>query len=462
MNEPRPEPSAHVLVVDDDGAVGAVMGAQLRQAGYAVTVVSSGERALAALEETPFGVVLTDLRMPAMDGRKLMGEIHARWPGLPVVLLTAHGTVAIAVEAMKAGAADFVQKPFDREELLFVVAKALTGGKSTLESAPKVPEEKTLFGRSGAMGELRELITRAARSTATVLVQGESGTGKELVARAIHDGSSRRDKPFIKLHCAAFPDTLLESELFGYEKGAFTGASQRKPGRIELAHEGTLFLDEIGDITPATQVKLLRVLQEREIERLGGTKPVKVDVRFVAATHRDLPAMVAARTFREDLYYRLSVVPLEIPPLRARPGDVGELALHFASLQRDSNGRVAELDEAAIARLSAEKWPGNVRQLQNFIERVVVLSDGPRITLADVERELRRGGSAWGAPAASGAPVAMPTSPHSTLEAAVSQAGRDAVREALAKANGNKTLAARILGVSRRALYYKLEELGLD
>ena len=442
---------AHVLVVDDDVAVGTVMGAQLRQAGYAVTVVPSAERALAALDDAPFGVVLTDVRMPKMDGRALMAEVHARCPELPVVLVTAHATVSLAVDSMKAGAADFVQKPFDREELLFVVAKALEGGRRAVDSVPEVSEDKGLFGASPAMAGVRDLVARAARSMATVLVSGESGTGKELIARAIHDESPRREKPFIKLSCAAFPDTLLESELFGYEKGAFTGASQRKPGRIELAHEGTLFLDEIGDITPATQVKLLRVLQEREIERLGGSKPVKVDVRFVAATHRDLPAMVASGAFREDLYYRLAVVPLEVPPLRARQGDIEDLAGRFARSHLGRTGEPATFEAPALARLAAEKWPGNVRQLQNFVERVVVFSDAARITLDDVERELRRG-----------APQAAHEPQKPTLEAAVQQAGRDAVKEALARANGNKTLAARILGVSRRALYYKLEELGLS
>jgi two-component system, NtrC family, response regulator AtoC len=284
-------------------------------------------------------------------------------------------------------------------------------------------------------------------------VQGESGTGKELIARAIHDGGSRHTKPFIKLHCAAFPDTLLESELFGYEKGAFTGAAQRKPGRVELADQGTLFLDEIGDITPATQVKLLRVLQEREIERLGGTKPVKVDVRFVAATHRDLPAMVAAGQFREDLYYRLNVIPLDVPPLRARPGDIELLATRFAEGHAQATGRPIVLENAVLTRLASQKWPGNVRQLQNFVERLVVLSDGPTITVSDLERELVRAGGP--VPSSSAGPAQV------TLESVVQNAGREAVREALARAKGNKTLAARLLGVSRRALYYKLEELEL-
>ncbi|HEX7603284.1 MAG TPA: sigma-54 dependent transcriptional regulator, partial [Polyangiaceae bacterium] len=293
-----------------------------------------------------------------------------------------------------------------------------------------------------------------APGTATVLVLGESGTGKELVARALHEGSPRRGKPFVKLNCAALPDALLESELFGYEKGAFTGAVVRKPGRVELADGGTLFLDEIGDITPHMQVKLLRVLQEREFERLGGTVTVKVDVRFIAATHRDLPDLVAKGQFREDLYYRLNVVPIQLPPLRARPEDIAPLALRFTALHAKSNGKRISLGASAIARLEREAWPGNVRQLQNIIERLVVLSDGPTIEARDVERQL--------GPRPTTPPVAAKEPDKgASLEAAVSETEREAIRNALAHADGNRTVAARILGVSRRALYYKLEEHGI-
>ncbi|HEU4404851.1 MAG TPA: sigma-54 dependent transcriptional regulator [Polyangiaceae bacterium] len=440
-----------VLIVDDDAAVGTVLGALLRQAGFASHHERSGEAALAALERRAFDAAITDVRMPGIDGLALLARLRRGWPELPVIMLTAHGTVGLAVEAMKAGAADFVQKPFDREELLFVVRKALAGGRRAAEAAPEPPEPpgaaRELVGEGEAMREVRALVDRAARSTATVLVLGESGTGKGLVAQAIHEQSARRGKPFVRLHCGALPDGLLESELFGYEKGAFTGAVGRKPGRVELAEGGTLFLDEIGDVTPAMQVKLLRVLQEREYERLGGSQTLKADVRFVAATHRDLGAMAARGEFREDLYYRLNVIPLTIPPLRARPEDITALALGFAR----AHGPGVTLAPDALALLAAQRWPGNVRQLQNFVERLVVLSDGPAIGRADVERELaRKTGLAPPEPDAPAGPA--------RLDASVREAEKLALKNALDKAGGNRTLAARLLGVSRRTLYNKLDE----
>lgn len=443
-----------ILIVDDDAAVGTVLGALLRQAGLSFHHALSGEAALAALERRAFDAAITDLRMPGMDGLDLLARLRRAWPELPVVMLTAHGTVQLAVEAMKAGAVDFVQKPFDRAELLFVVRKALAGGDRAAEAAPEPPEPtggtRELIGGGEAMREVRVLIDRASRSTATVLVLGESGTGKGLVARAIHDQSARAGMPFVRLHCGALPDSLLESELFGYEKGAFTGAVSRKPGRFELAEKGTLFLDEIGDITPATQVKLLRVLQEREYERLGGSQTLVADVRFIAATHRDLGAMVARGAFREDLYYRLNVIPLAIPPLRARPEDVEALARSFAR----SHGPGVTIAPDALALLAAQWWPGNVRQLQNFVERVVVLSDGPSLGRADVERELAR---------KVGLPSQDAGEPGSTLrlDASVREAEKSALQGALDKARGNRTLAARLLGVSRRTLYNKLDEYGM-
>ncbi len=448
-----------VLTVDDDAAMGKVLGALLAQAGFEPRHVRSAAEALGELATRPFDLVVTDLRMPGMDGMALLAEIASRSPDVPVVMLTAHGTVPLAVDAMRAGAVDFVLKPFDREELLFVIKKAIAGAARAAEALPESPRSTTeLLGDSAAMREVHGVIRRAAPGTATVLVLGESGTGKELVARAIHDQSPRREKPMVKLNCGALPDTLLESELFGYEKGAFTGAVTRKPGRVELADGGTLFLDEIGDITPHMQVKLLRVLQEREIERLGGTGPIAVDVRFVAATHRDLDDMVAKGEFREDLYYRLSVVPLHLPPLRSRAEDIAPLARRFANVHAKSNAKQISLGDSAIARLEREAWPGNVRQLQNFIERLVVLSDGPIIEASDVERELapRRGVSA---PATSS--VAAPRTDATSLDSARRDAEKETIRNALARADGNRTVAARILGVSRRSLYYKLEEYGL-
>jgi DNA-binding NtrC family response regulator len=437
-----------ILVVDDDLAMGQVLTALLSQAELEADHVNGGAEAILRLEKRPYDLVLTDLRMPGMDGMTLLGEIARLWPGLPVIMLTAHGNVPLAVEAMKAGAAEFMLKPFDREELVFVVQKVLAGAERANARAPALPTAAKMSGDSAAMHEVMDLVRRAAPGTATVLLLGESGTGKELVAHAIHEASSRKAKPFVKLNCGALPDALLESELFGYEKGAFTGAATRKPGRIELAHEGTLFLDEIGDVTVPMQVKLLRVLQEREIERLGGTSTIKVDVRFLAATHRNLPDMVQKGLFREDLFYRLNVVPIHLPPLRSRSEDIAPLAKKFAAEHAKANARDTALDAAALERLSREAWPGNVRQLQNFIERLVVLCEGPIITATDVERELGRIAPA-SAPQVEG---------EGALDATRKGAEKEAIRTALARAGGNRTVAARILGLSRRGLYYKLDE----
>jgi two-component system response regulator AtoC len=399
------------------------------------------------------------MRMPGMDGMQLLGKIQEQWPDLPVIVLTAHGTVPLAVEAMRAGAADFLLKPFDREQIVYVVRKALHAASHADERTAAAPSAERAIPASDspAMRDVLELVARAARSTATVLVRGESGTGKELAARAIHDQSPRSAGPFVVIHCAALPDALLESELFGYEKGAFTGAACRKPGRIELAAGGTLFLDEIGDVGLQTQVKLLRVLQERAFERLGGTETIKVDVRFVAATHQDLEAMVRAKTFREDLFYRLNVVPIVMPPLRARAEDIGPLVARFiATFGAEAGKPGVAIEPDAVDRLRVEPWPGNVRQLQNFIERLVVLADGAVVSLADVERELSRS-AAISSPHAVAA--AAPSS--SKLDDRRRDAERDALREALDRVGGNRSLAARILGVSRRTLYNKLAEHGL-
>jgi two-component system, NtrC family, response regulator AtoC len=452
------EPTGSVLVVDDDAAVGKVLVALLVQAGMSASHVTSGDEAIRALEKKPVDVVLTDLRMPGMDGMNLLSNLVARSPDLPVIVLTAHGTVPLAVEAMRAGAADFLLKPFDRDQIVFVVRKAIHTARHAEEQTGGAPIMGAFpLGESPKMRDALALLARAAKSTATVLIRGESGTGKELAARAIHDQSPRRGGAFVVINCAALPDSLLESELFGHEKGAFTGAVCRRPGRIELADGGTLFLDEIGDVALTTQVKLLRVLQERTFERVGGTQSVRVDVRFVAATHQDLDAMVRAKTFREDLYYRLNVIPVVMPPLRERAEDVASLVVRFAALFGASNGKGAIAVEVdAIDRLGREGWPGNVRQLQNFIERLVVLADGPSITLVDVERELLRG-------AAISAPAEPLTShsPSSSLGERRRIAEREALREALERVQGNRTHAARILGVSRRTLYNMLAQHGL-
>ncbi|NOK38446.1 sigma-54-dependent Fis family transcriptional regulator [Corallococcus exercitus] len=453
----------HVLVVDDDPALLKVLGALLTQAGLTPHPASSAKDALALLARRPIDVVLSDVRMPGMSGMELLAEVGRGWPDVPVLLMTAHGTVPLAVEAMKAGAADFVLKPFDREELLFTLKKALLQASNTPEPARGEGKalDSLLMGSSRAMTEVKALLVKAAQGTATVLLRGESGTGKELAARALHEGSPRRAGPFVKLHCAALPDTLLESELFGYEKGAFTGAATRKPGRVELAHGGTLFLDEIGDVSPAVQVKLLRVLQEREFERLGGTQTVKVDVRFVAATHQSLEDGVRRGTFREDLFYRLNVVPLWLPTLRERPEDIALLSRHFLEVHARTNGRPPfTLSEDGLRALQTQPWPGNVRQLQNFLERLVVLSDGPVLTGADVARELSRQPGIAPPPVA--APLPVSPSDSVTLESRRKDVEKEALVDALKRAGDNRTLAARLLGVSRRTLYNKLEEHGLS
>jgi two-component system, NtrC family, response regulator AtoC len=446
-----------VLLVDDDVAVGQVLAALVHQAGLEAHVVTSAKDALKVLSARPVDVVVTDLQMPEMDGMQLLEAIGAKWPEVRVLMITAHGTIALAVEAMKKGAADFMLKPFDREEVVFTIKKAIKAAKHSEESPTSAVGNLGGFvGASEAMKQIYALIAKVAAGLATVLIRGETGTGKELAARAIHAQSPRKSGPFIKVQLASLPDTLLESELFGYEKGAFTGAATRKPGRVELAQAGTLFLDEIGDVSPAMQVKLLRLLQEREFERLGGTQTLKADVRFVAATHRDLENMVAKGEFREDLFYRLNVVPVKLPPLRERSEDIEPLARHFGATLGPANGKPAmDLDAAAAQLLRSAPWPGNVRQLQNFVERLVVLSNGPTITAADVQRELptHPGLSEPIGPSGSGETA--------TLDAKRRDVEREAITAALRQARDNRTLAARLLGVSRRTLYNKLDELGL-
>jgi two-component system response regulator AtoC len=458
-----PASDATVLIVDDDAALRKVLGALLAQAQIASVEAASGREALHVLQSRLVDAVLADLRMPEMDGMELVSHVARGWPDVPVVMLTAHGTVALAVEAMKRGAADFVLKPFDREEVLFVMRKALALGSRPTEGAALASD---FVGESEPVRRLRTSIQRCAATSATVLIRGETGTGKEVVARAIHDQSPRRAQPLVKVHCAAVPEALLESELFGYEKGAFTGATSRKPGRVELAAGGTLFLDEIGDIPLSTQVKLLRLLQEREIERVGGVDTIAVDVRFIAATHRPLEKMLMDGEFREDLFYRLNVIPIEVPPLRERPSDIALLARHFTRLFCAAHQLPArELEAGAVERLATAPWPGNVRQLSNLIERLVVLGTGPIVSRTDVDLELAREGARLGGSGAAPVTSAAPTGATRTGASLGEQRHdleREAVKEALARANDNRTLAARMLGISRRTLYNKLEELGLD
>jgi two-component system, NtrC family, response regulator AtoC len=446
----------NILVVEDDVAVAPVLRESLSQAGMGVECVASAAEALRALELRSFGVVMSEVRMPGASGMDLLKAVRRRWPETPIVLLTAHGTVRMAVEAMKEGAMDFLTMPFDIEEVLALVRRALAVAAPQNRKVTSIAvSSAALDSCSPAMLEAQAILLRAAESDCTVVLLGESGVGKEVAARFLHAKSPRASGPFVAVHCAALPENLLESELFGYERGAFTGAGSRKPGRLELAEGGTLFLDEIGETSPSTQVKLLRVLQERTFERLGGVSTIRANVRFVAATHCNLKEMLASGTFREDLFYRLSVCPVRLPALRERPEDIARLAEHFARIH-GAMRRDVRFDDDALRWLATQPWPGNVRELQNFVQRMVLLSDAPTIGLAAVAEELRR---AHGAAAPL---VEFAGGPDSSLDSKRRETERQAVKKALERAGGNRTQAARLLGVSRRTLYNKLAEYAVD
>ena len=442
-----------ILIVDDEKNMRFVIGRALSGAGHDVREASSGELALAAFDESVPDLVILDQRMPGMGGLKALAEIKKDYPSLPVIMLTAHGNVESAVQAMKAGATEYLTKPFDVEELKLTVAKALKVGNLERQvdylrgELDREYDTSGIVGESAGMKEILETVARVAASDASVMIYGESGTGKELIARAVHEQSVRHDKPFIQLSCAALPETLLESELFGYEKGAFTGAGDSKPGRFELADTGTLFLDEIGDISLTVQVKLLRVLEQMSFERLGGSKTVNVDVRLIGATNRDLPAMIKQGEFREDLYYRLNVIPIEMPPLRERSGDIGLLAGHF--LERFAPDK--KLAGASLRLLEDYHWPGNVRELQNTIERATILSQGKVITPEDLPAEMR-----MGAPL-SGDAIRLPAE-----GVALGKVERELIMQALERTGGNRTRAAELLGISRHTLLYRIEKYGLE
>jgi DNA-binding NtrC family response regulator len=447
---------ASILVVEPDHAGSERLRQILVDADHEVVCVGSAEVALEAIERRPFDVVISEIEMPGTDGMRFLEQVGRRVPELPVVLVAERGTIKLAVEAIKRGAADFVSKPLDRDELLHVVEKALKASERARDAIPDPgPSSGVLLGDSPSIAEVHATVRRAAPTLSTVLVRGESGTGKELVARALHEQSKRATAPFVKVNCAALPDTLLESELFGHEKGAFTGATSRKAGRVELAEGGTLFLDEIGDIMPALQAKLLRLLQQREYDRLGGTKTLRADVRFVAATNRELEKMVKRHEFREDLFFRLSVVPIWLPALRERPEDIERLAQRFCQDVAEANDRAnLRIEKEALALLRTQRWRGNVRELQNFVERLVVLSDGPVISVADVKRELSR------QPTFSTV-TQLDKAGGGTLTERLRAAERIELVRALSQASNNRVLAARLLGISRRGLYTKLHEHGL-
>ncbi len=458
-----------VLIVDDEPNLRKILSAQLSRDGYEVMTAEDGEQGLAMLKDHHIDLVITDLKMPKVDGMTLLRRAIQEDAELPIILITAHGTIDTAVEALKSGAFDFVTKPFDKDEVRQIVAKALKTRELRGADATAAPTGMGvrfgIIGASPGIAELYAILERVADTPTTVLITGESGTGKELVARALHEHSSRKDKPFIKVNCAAIPKELIESELFGYERGAFTGAVSSKPGRFELANGGTLFLDEIGEIPIEMQVKLLRALQESEFERVGGIKTIHVDVRLVAATNRDLKKLIASGGFREDLFYRLNVVPIRLPALRERTSDIPLLVEHFLTKFNERlKKKVEGAEPDATETLVAYPWPGNIRELENVIERAVLFCDGPRLRAMDLAPEIR------GIPAMTNVPM-----PEADLQAALAGDGglkehvkvamsrleKELVSRALQQTNGNVTHAARLLKISRKGLQLKMKELGL-
>ena len=475
--------SARILVADDEPNLRRVLTAILRREGYEVVQAADGAEAIDLLAE-PVDVVITDLKMPRIDGMEVLRHTSQQLPHVPVIMITAFGTVDNAVAAVKAGAFDYIEKPFEQEQIRQIVNKAVAQANlGRKEARPHVSGDPTgprgrfgLVGDSPEMHAIFQVIAKVADTPSTVLITGESGTGKELVAKALHEHSSRKDEPFIKINCAAIPKTLMESELFGYEKGAFTGASSAKPGRFELADGGTLFLDEIGEIPVEMQVKLLRAIQESEFERVGGIKTIKVDVRLITATNRDLEKETKDGNFREDLYYRLNVVPLDIPPLRDRDEDIPLLVDHIiAKFNERLKKRVRGISDEAMRMLRGHAWPGNIRELENVLERTILFCSGDTIEVGDLPAELRsaeaavRGRTPTGelaaATMAAAAAVAAAEGATGSLKemvrAETSRVERELIARALDETGGNVTQAAKLLKISRKSLQMKMKEFGL-
>jgi DNA-binding NtrC family response regulator len=445
-----------ILLAEDDTRTREGLSRAITREGYRALAAANGAEALAVLNKEPVDLLLTDLRMPGIDGLTLLERVRVEFPATVVVILTGYATVDIAVQAMRNGAYDFLTKPVQLEKLEVLVKQALEARRLAHENRElklrlrETSGLKHLLGHSPVMQRLRDMIEQVAATDATVLILGESGTGKELVAHAIHYGGPRADGPLVKVSCAALPEGLLESELFGHERGAFTGARERRKGRFELAHGGTLFLDEIGDLNPQTQAKLLRVLQEQQFERVGGTETLQVDVRLIAATNRDLEGLVAEGTFREDLYYRLNVVVIDVPPLRERIEDIPVLVAHFLRLFAERWGKpVPEITPECLALLCSQPWRGNVRQLQHLVESMVVFTKGDPIDAANLTPAIRVNGR-------------MPESGESSVAVTLQDLERQAIVRTLVATGGNKRKAAEILGIGLKTLYRKVEEFGLQ
>ena len=443
-----------ILIADDELNIRRGLQFAFEDEDYSVITAENGIEAWNAINKNIVDLVITDLRMPGMDGYELLRRISSTYPTLPVIVLTGHGTIETAVETMRDGAIDFFTKPVDLDKLLLVVKKTINASMlqeqnrkltDEIEKLRKQQEYSRIIGKSGKVTQMLQTINQVAPTKASVLVTGESGTGKELVATALHNLSNRKDKPFIKVHCASLSSTLLESELFGHEKGAFTGATSQKKGRFELADGGTIFLDEIGEIDMTTQVKILRVIQEREFERVGGEKTVSVDVRIIAATNRNLLEEVKKGNFREDLYYRLNVVHIEVPPLRERKEDIEMLSMDFLREFNKEDGRKIEsISPAARKAIMAYSWPGNIRELKNTIESSVVMAKGNVIQLDDLPPQISQGEK------------------DSTLSIdfpiTMAEAEKEIILEAITFCGGNKTKASDMLGIGRKTLHRKLNE----
>ena len=446
--------SETILVVDDDQDIREVLRDRLESLGYRVLAASNGEEGLELLEKQSPQMVLLDIEMPGMQGLEVLKEIHRREIDVTVVMMTAYGTIERAVQAMKEGAYDFIPKPFEPDHIALVVQKALERErlKRGVEILSGEAEERyrLIVGKSAAMKQAIDSATKAASSRSTVLLLGESGTGNEIFARAIHNWGDRKGKPFIAINCVGLSKELLESELFGHEKGAFTGAHQVKKGKMELAHGGTVFLDEAGDISPELQTKLLRFLQEREFERVGGIKPIQVDVRILAATNRDLDSAIKDGKFREDLYYRLNVIPITLPPLRERPEDIPELAHFFMKrFSAETKKHFTEISPDAREKLVRYRWPGNVRELANVIERAVVLGQGPKVALHDLP------------PRVVGAEPPTPVAGLSYREH-LDASKKQLILKALADSQGNQAAAAKTLGLHRTHLARLMKSLDIE
>ena len=447
-----------ILIVDDEEGMRRLLDRLLSREGYETTTVGSGEEALRQMRADTFDLVVTDIKMPEMDGLQLLEEIKAYNPSLPVIVITAYGTVENAVQALRAGAYDYITKPFESDELRLTVAQVLERQRLLVENRYLHQELEERYSFSGIVGvspEMRKIYETAsavAASNASVMITGESGTGKELIARSIHFSSARKEKPFVVLNCAALSEGVLESELFGHERGAFSGAVALKKGRFEMAHEGTLFIDEVGEMSLNAQVKLLRVIQEHEFERVGGTKTIRTDVRIVAATNKNLETEVKRGTFREDLFYRLNVVNIFLPPLRERREDIEALARHFFDRYvRETGKRIEDISPGAISCLLAYDWPGNVRELQNAMERAVVLCRGNVITPADFPPVIQGGEELF---------LQVPERGGSLTEI-LEDLERQLIVKTLQHEEGSQTRAAAVLGIKRTTLRYKMEKYQL-